>query len=401
MLREPPDVPEGVPKAFGEPSSAAVAPWNHRSAPLYQSLTLNPPTRHDAAVADDLSRDLERALDGLWARRVVRALTPRREMPWALRAALCSLLLGGLSVAGALALGEPLSLLGLHAWAVALLFTALVLYDLLARWVVAAFREAVIPALSAASLARARALLDASPALRWQAALSAGVGLVTVALFTAALAMVTGRLAPFAAAQVAVGSALTTNLVYVPGAATVMALLARDTDAVAPVAPQHSPLVRALARAGHWTVMVTAALSTVGVLAPLVLPGLGLLGPVLAALVLCGAVASTGAQFVVQQVVIAAVVNARRDRTLDELQARVAALWPRLAELSPAERDELMQLSSLHDRVAQAPDLFGSLRALLEFARPLVVPLASAVLVNLHRLPASASLDALARALRW
>ncbi len=363
------------------------------------------PRPMEESPADSMSQHepvdalLERALDMLWARRVVRLLTPIKGLSWTVRATLCTALLFAVFLGGALATGEPRTLLGLHAWAATLLGASLLLYDWLAGRVLSAFRDSVLPSLPSDTVHRARALLLESPVLRWQGALSVGVGVLTALLLMPVLYAATGRVVPFAAGIVAVGSSLTTSLVYVPAMATVMAFLARDADDLPPLAPQHARLVRTVQRTGHWIVLVTAGVATVGVLAPLVLPGLGLVGPVLAVLVLLGAVSSTGMQFGLQQVVLAALVNARRDRTLDELQARVARLYGRLDELTTDERDELLALVNLHDRVAQVPDLLVSLRSLLEFARPLVVPLASAVLVHLVRAPHSSGLDALLRLL--
>lgn len=342
---------------------------------------------------------LERALEDLWSRRVVRALVPVAWLPFPVRSMLFTVALSLAFVLGALASGEPRMLVGLHAWAAALLGASLLLYDWLGRRVLTAFRVGVAPSLRPEALDAARRLLTTSPVLRWQAAISVGVGVLTAALLLPVLYLVTGRLVPFTAAVVAIGSSVTTNLIYVPGMATVMTFLARDAEDLPPLAPQHGRLVRALQRTGHWIVLVTAAFATVGVLAPLVVPGLGAVGPVLAALVVFGAVSSTGVQFALQQVVLAALVNARRDRTLDELQAQIAPLYARRDALTGDERETLMALVNLHDRVAQAPDFLVSMQALLAFARPLVVPLASAVAVNLHRAPRPSAVAALLRAL--
>lgn len=355
----------------------------------------------DDRQAEPLDTALGRTLDALWAKRVVRAAVPFARWPWAARAVAFTTMLTAACVGGALATQEPLALLGLHLWAAALLVTALLLYPWLGAEVVTAFRDAVAPSLPPAAQDFARRTLARSPVLRWQGALSVAVGVLTAALLLPVLLLSTGRVAPFTTLAVAVGSSLTTNLVYIPGAATVMTWLAREAEDLPALVPQHGRVVRAVQRTGHRIVLVTAGFASVGVLAPLVVPGLGAVGPALAALVLMGAVTTTAGQFVIQQVVLAELVSSRRDRTLDELQARINALYARRDALTPAERDELSATLGYHDRAAQAPDVFASMQALLAFARPLVVPLVGAVLASLPQAPSLRDLAPLRRLLPW
>lgn len=355
----------------------------------------------DDPPATPLATELAQTLDALWAMRVVRAVVPFTRWAWPVRALVFTTLLTVVCAGGALVTREPIALLGLHLWAAALLVAALVLYPWLGGEVVVAFRDSVESSLPSSARAFARTTLARSPLLRWQALLSIGVGVLTAALLLPVLLISTGRVAPFTTLAVAIGSSLTTNLVYIPGAATVMTWLAREAEDLPALIPQHGRVVRAVQRTGHRIVLVTAGFASVGVLAPLGVPGLGAVGPALAALVLLGAVTTTAGQFVIQQAVLAELVSARRDRTLDELQSRINELYTRRDSLTSAERDELAATLSFHDRAANAPDVFASMQALLAFARPLVVPLVGAVFASLHHAPGARDLASLRRLLPW
>jgi len=328
----------------------------------------------------------ENLLDRLAVRRFVKAVTgwlPRAA--WWQRSVLFSLMVLIVTGAGAWLTGEPRYLLGLHVWAATLLLTALVTYDWLANQVVRILREEIAADLPPETIQRAIWVSQHHWVLRRQALLSAGVGGLTTLLLGPVLIAITGQLTPFTYLIVFFGSALTTNLVYIPAIATVFSLLIVTGEArLYPLDPAQSQLVRGLQAIGQRIVWITAILATVGVIGPFLIPGLGLASLAMALLVLTGAVAATGLQFVVQAFALRRLIVARRERTLNELQNELSALYERRATLGVEEHALLESLLAMRDQALQAHPSATGLADVFNFVSPLLLPLLGIVVGSLN-----------------
>lgn len=333
---------------------------------------------------EQLANELDRILDGLFGRRLVLLTTPR-SFPWAVRATLFSIGLVALTMgAGALA-GEPRVFRQVDVWAGLLLLVTLIAYSRLADEVKRLSRTEIIPELSAEVAARARSFGASHFLLKWQALICLGVGLLTAAPLFVALRLFSTQQAPATLALVALGSAAVTSLVYIPASVSVLSLLARQSRvALYPLDPTRTRFVDAILTLSQHTVIVSAAMGTVGALGPLLLPGLGPVAYVLSGLVLLGAVMASLTQYVVQQYALGALFARTRSETLSALQAEIAPLFARRTDLSANERSALTQLLSLYDRVAAASLKVFTARQALRFASPLVVPLLTMALSTLH-----------------
>lgn len=334
---------------------------------------------------ENLGAVAERAVIGLSVRRLVEAVTFfMRRARWGWRAfVFCGLMLG-ISVGAGEATGEAPALAGVMAWAAALLLVALLVYERLGRRVVETLRNDIGPGLTDEVTRRAAEVAARSPILRWQTAISAGIGGLTALLLGPALVGTFGR-APATLAVVIVGSALTTNYVYVPAMVSVLALLlAGEAVPVFPLDPLLSQMVRGMERIGREIVWTTAALATVGVVGPLLIPGLGIVGLVLALLVFCGAVLATGLQYVVQVIAINRLVGDRRDTTLNTLQRELDAYYERRGSLETADAARASVLLAMHEQAGQARENALSFSEAVGFLSPLVVPLIGLLVGSLN-----------------
>ena len=340
----------------------------------------------DTATPEALIEQGERLIGSLKVRSLVMATTawaPRAA--WWQRSVLFSLVLLAGTALGAWLAREPVGLYGLHIWAALLLLTALVAYELLAGQAFRILREAVIPHLPPDAIERAIALSDNQPLLRGQAWVSGGVGALTALLLGPALFALTGVFTPFTDLIVFLGSAFTANLIYIPAMVTALCLVvAVDGGQLYPLDPANSQLVRGIEDIGTRIVWTTVAIATVGVVGPLLIPSLGIVSLVLALLVLTGAVAVTGLQFALQQWVFSYIVSARREQTLNELQAKLSALYARQVSLTEAEQEQAELLLRMHDRAVRAPANLVSLPELINFTAPLLVPLLSLIIGSLN-----------------
>ncbi len=331
-----------------------------------------------------LAEELARTLDGLFGRRLVLAATAAR-LPWALRATLFAGGLLALTLLVGAGLGEPRALREIDLWAGLLLLVTLIAYEGLAREVKRIAGAAIVPALAPEAVARARTFSATSFLLTRQAVVCLGVGVLTVAPLAPALRLFVGHLGLATLGLVAVGSAVVTSLVYIPASVSLLSLLSTAGRVeLFPLDPNRSPLVMGLRRLGQQTVVVTAAMATVGALGPLLLPGLGPVAYVLAAMVLCGAVAASVAQFFVQQYALGALLRRARSESLDALQREITPLFARRTALSEQERGALESLLLLYDRVVNISTKVFTPREALRFAGPMLVPTVTMILTSLH-----------------
>jgi len=334
-----------------------------------------------AKLADDLARTLA---DLLPRRLVASATSWMKPLPSPLRAVAFSGGLATLALLGGGALREPRILHAVDLWAGILLAVAFISYERLAVEVSRVARAAVIPALAPEAVTRGLTWTTTSFLVTRQGLVTAGVGLITALLLAPALRAFTGSIAPATLGLVALGSALTTGLIYIPASVSVLGLLAAEGRAeLFALDPHRSALVRALRYLGQRTVVVAAILATSGALGPLLLPDLGAIAYVLAALVFFGGVSATFAQFLVQRYAIGALVSRARNAEMEALQARIKPLFARHAELSSDEREALASLLELYDRVCRISTRGFSAGEALRFARPLLVPLVTVLVTNL------------------
>lgn len=340
----------------------------------------------DAPFSKVILTEVEQVLDRLAVRRLVYAAT--RWLPgaaWWLRSLVFSLLVLVLVGSGAWLTGEPHYLLWLHIWAAALLFTALVAYDWLANQIMQFLREEIVSELPPEMVQHAIRVSQGNILMRGQALLSAGVGGLTALLLGPVLIAITGQLTPFTYFIVFFGSALTTNLIYIPAMATVFSLLINpDQVRLYPLDPAQSRLVRGLEAIGQRIVWITAILATVGVIGPFLIPKLGVASLAMAVLVLTGAVLATGLQFVVQAFVLRRIVVARRERTLNELQNELSGLYERRTALSNQEHAQLESLLAMHAQTLQSHPSATGLSDVFNFVSPLLLPLLGLVVGSLN-----------------
>ena len=331
-----------------------------------------------------LAEELHRTLDGLFGRRLVLAVTPSR-LPWALRATLFTGGLLALTLLVGAFLGEPRALREIDLWAGLLLLVTLLTYEGLAQKVKRIAGAAIVPAMSPEAVARARSWRATSFLLTRQAAVCLGVGVLTGVPLAPALRLFVGHLGPATLVLIAVGSAVVTSLVYIPASVSLLGLLATAGRVeLFPLDPNRSPMVMGLRRLGQRTVVVTAAMATVGALGPLLLPGLGPVAYVLAGMVLCGAVAASVAQFFVQQYALGVLLTRGRGELVDALQRDITPLFARRTALSEAERGALESLLLLYDRVVNISTRVFTPREALRFAGPMLVPTVTMILTSLH-----------------
>jgi hypothetical protein len=338
-----------------------------------------------ARAVERLADDLARILGDLLPLRIVAVATSwMKPLPWPLRAIAFS---GGLAVVARLAgraIGEPRMMHAVDLWAGLLLAVAFISYAHLAVEVHRTARRAILPALCPGAVTRGQSWAEANFLVRRQGLVAASVGLVTALLLAPALRAFTGTFAPATLALVAIGATLTTGLIYIPGSVSVLGLLAIEGRArIFALDPYRSPLVRGLLRLGQRTAGVAAILATVGALGPLLMPGLGVVAYVLAALVFFGGVLATLAQFLVQQYAIGALVSRARSAEIAALQARIEPLFARHAELSSDARESLASLLELYDRVCAISPRGFSVGEALRFARPLLLPCVTALLTSM------------------
>jgi len=333
-----------------------------------------------------LNEELGRTLDGLFARRVVLGATPfLSRFPWPLRAVCFSGGLFALTLAAGTLLSEPRVLRQIDLWAGLLLLVCLLAYERLAVDIKRVVASSVAPTLSSGALAQARTWSTTHVLLTHQAAICSGIGLLTAACVAIALQWVFGRQGPATLLFLAFGSALVTSLIYIPASVSVLSLVSAAGHAdVFPLDPARSRLVAGLRRLGQGTVVASAAMGTVGALGPLLLPGLGAVAYVLAALVLCGAISASVAQFFVQQHALGTLIMRARNGALGALQSDIAPLFARRTELSDREQATLTSLLALYDRVVSISAKGFSARETLRFIRPLLIPAVTMILTTLH-----------------
>ena len=333
-----------------------------------------------------LAEELARTLDGLFGRRLVLAATAvLARLPWALRALVCTAGLVALTLLAGAALAEPRPLREIDLWAGLLLLVTLIAYEGLLRQVKRVAGAAIIPSLSPEAVARARAFAARSFLLNRQAAVCLGLGLLTAAPLVPALRFFVGHPGPATLAFIALGSAVVTSQVYIPASVSLLSLVSTvGRVELFPLDPNHAPLVVGLRRLGQQTVVVTAAMATVGALGPLLLPGLGPVAYVLSAMVLCGAVAASAAQFFVQQYALGTLLARARNESISALQHEIAPLFARRTALSEDERGTLESLLQLYDRVGNISTRVFTPHQALRFAGPLLIPTVTMVLTSLH-----------------
>ena len=333
-----------------------------------------------------LAEELSRTLDGLFGRRIVLGATwALQRLPWALRALVFSGGLVAFTLAAGALLGEPRAFRQIDLWAGLLLLVTLIAYEGLAVDVKRLASAAIIPALSPEAVARARSLGTTNFLLTRQALICGGVGLLTAGMLVPALQIFVGHQGPATLLFLAVGSAIVTSLVYIPTSVSVLSLLSTAGRVeLFPLDPNRSLMVAGLRRLGQRTVNVSAAMATVGALGPLLLPGLGPVAYVLSALVLCGAVSASVAQFFVQQYALGAIIARVRNESVGALQREIAPLFARRTQLSEDERGALAALLALYDRVVNISIKVFTVREGLRFASPLLVPVGTLILTSLH-----------------
>lgn len=336
--------------------------------------------------SDRLVEELTRALDSLLGRRVVLAATALlTRLPWALRAAAFAGGLVALTLIAGAALSEPRALREVDVWGGLLLAVTLIAYQGLARDVKSIAGSVIIPSLSLDAVARARAFSASSFLVRRQTLICAGVGLLTAVPIVPALRVFVGHSGLSTVSFMCFGSAIVTSQIYIPASVSLLSLLSTAGRVeLFPLDPNQSPMIRGLRRLGQRTVVVTAAMATVGALGPLLLPGLGAAAYVLAGMVLCGGVLASAAQFFVQQYAIGALITRARSESVSALQREITPLFERRLELSDSERSTLESLLALYDRVIQISVQGFTPREALRFAGPLLVPTATMILTSLH-----------------
>lgn len=333
-----------------------------------------------------LADELERILDGLWGRRLVLGATPRlHALPFALRAALFTMVgVSATALVGRL-LHEPLLLRQIDVWAGLLLLVTLIAYEWLANHVKRLARTQIIPELSPQVVAHARAWAATHPLLTRQAILCGLVGLLTAAPLLLALRMFASHHGAATLVLVAVGSAMVTSCIYIPASVSVLSLLVADSRVpLFPLDPGRTRLVGALRQLGQRTVVVSAAMATVGALGPPLLPGAGPVAYLLSGLVLLGAVLASGAQYLVQQYALGSLLARTRIEAMAALQGEIAPLFARRCELASDERAKLQQLLALYDRVVAASIQVFTLRDALRYVSPFLIPLLTMALSALH-----------------
>lgn len=338
-----------------------------------------------------LSAELARTYEGLFARRVVLGATASlHRLPWALRAACFSGVLVALTLGAGTLLAEPRALREIDLWAGLLLLISLLAYERLANDVKRIAEVAIFPAFPPSAEEQLRASSAANFLLTHQTAICSAVGLLTAAMVAVALQLYFGRQGPATLLFLALGSAIVTSLIYIPASVSLLSLASISGRAeLFPVDPKRSPLVAGLRRLGQGTVVASAAMGTVGALGPLLLPGLGPVAYVLAALVLCGGVAGSVAQFFIQRHALGALIRRSRRESMLALQSEIATLFARRTELSDSEHRKLATLLALYDRVVSTAVKGFTLREVLRFGSPLFVPALTMVLTTLH-IPAPA-----------
>lgn len=341
-----------------------------------------PATPPSSALIDEL----ERTYDGLFARRIVFGATaPLQRLPWSLRAAFFSAALVALTLAAGALLDEPRALREIDVWAGLLLLVSLLAYDRLATDVKRMAKIAIFPAFSSTAAEQTRTWSGIKFLLTHQIAVCGAVGLLTAALVAVALQLFFGRQGPATLLFLALGSAIVTSLIYIPASVSLLSLAAVSGRAeLFPIDPKRSSLVAGLRRLGQGTVVASAAMGTVGALGPLLLPGLGPVAYVLAALVLCGGVASSVAQFFIQRYALGALIRRSRRESMLALQSEIAPLFARRTELSESEHRTLTSLLALYDRIVSTSSKGFTLRELLRFGRPLLVPAITMALTTLQ-----------------
>ena len=333
-----------------------------------------------------LAEELTQTLDALLGRRLVLfATAPLKSLPWALRATVFAVALVALTVAAGALCSEPATFRAIDVWAGLLLLVTLIAYQWLAEQVKRLAHTTITPELSLDVVKQARAWGATHFLLNRQAAVCMGVGLLTAAPLIPTLRIFAGHQGPATLFLICLGSAMVTNLIYIPASVSVLSLLAANSRiALFPLDPWRTRLVGALSKLGQSTVVVSAATATVGALGPLLLPGLGLIADVLAGLVLLGAVLASLAQYFVQQYALGSLLSRTRIESMAALQAEIAPLFARRLELSQDERGALDQLLALYDRVLAVSIKTFSARGALRFASPLFIPLLTMVLSALH-----------------
>lgn len=347
-----------------------------------------------------LAEELTRTLDGLLGRRLVLGATaPLSRLPWAMRSAVFSGGLVALSLLGGRLLGEPRAFREVDVWSGLLLLVTLFAYEGLATEVKRLASSAIIPALSEQAVAKARAWHRESFLLRRQEVLCGGIAFLTAAPIVPALHAFVGHYGPATVGFLCFCSGIVTSLIYIPASVSLLSLLSvTGRVELFPLDPNQSPMIRGLRRLGQRTVVVTAAMATVGSLGPLLLPGLGAAAYVLAGMVLCGGVLASAAQFFVQQYAIGALITRVRSESIAALQSEITPLFERRMALSEDERSTLEKLLLLYDRVIQISVQGFTLREAARFAGPLLVPAVTLILSSLHiELPQTGFIGAVLR----
>ncbi len=333
-----------------------------------------------------LAEALSQTLDGLLGRRIVLFATALLgRLPWALRVMAFSWGLVAIAlIAGALG-GEPRALREVDVWGGLLLAVTLIAYQGLAVDVKNLAGSAIIPALSATAVARAQAWSARSFVLRRQGLVCGGVALLTALPLVPALHVFVGHFGLVTVAFLCFGSAVVTSHIYIPASVSLLSLLSTAGRVeLFPLDPNQSPMIRGLRRLGQRTVVVTAAMATVGALGPLLLPGLGAAAYVLAAMVLFGGVLASVAQFFVQQYAIGALIGRARGEAVSALQRELTPLFERRLALTEEERSQMELLLGLYDRVVQIQAKGFTLWEAARFAGPLLVPMVTLILSSLH-----------------
>lgn len=353
-----------------------------------------------APSSSELSDELARVYDGLFARRIVLGATaPLQRLPFALRAIVFSVVLLGLTMAAGALLGEWRALREIDVWAGLVLLISLIAYERLASDVKRIAEVAIFPAFSPAATEQTRTFVATNFLLKHQTAICSAVGLFTAALVAVALQIFFGKQGLATLLFMALGSAIVTSLIYIPASVSLLSLASASGRAeLFPLDPKRSPLLSGLRRLGQGTVVVSAAMGTVGALGPLLLQGLGPVAYVLAALTLCGGVAGSIAQFFIQQHALGALIRRSRRESMQALQSEIAPLFARRMELSDSEHRKLTSLLALYDRVSGISVKGFSLREMFRFGSPLFVPAVTMALTTLNiQVPAHSFLGVLLR----
>lgn len=335
------------------------------------------------------SQQSQHILDKLVTFRLVRMVTfmmPRA--PWWVRAIVFSFVVTASVVGLSLLVGEPPFLFTLHV-AIWLGFVpiGLVLTNLVYRETLQTFFTEVVPELPPDAVQNIQTHLQDNFSPRKQALLAGlASGLATLVLGLALYLNLSMIVTPATYASIFAVAAFAVNVMHL-GALLIAAsnrFVVGDVT-LYPLAPRHSKVVRGLTVVGRRLVWTMIIMATILVIATSVSP-FSLLALTTAGVQYLAVVVVMGVPFVLQRRNIARLVDQRRARTIDELQAEIAELYANRDNLTAEQRDRFDYLMGLHVAVTggEKNTTLGSISETLRYVSPLLLPLLALIISNLN-----------------